>query len=147
MAILAELNAEVNPDRFVSRHYLHTHTADGLELVMFSGNALIGVKGTSSDQWLRGQIRLDFPIGPDILPRGGNFRSVNWIVMMWPNSVYNQGESIDSGFAIDDFWLTAPSPTSGPIDEVEIWADVAVRDSDAYLYRVGYHVTLLGEFV
>jgi hypothetical protein len=72
-------------------------------------------------------------------------------------SVYNQGQSINSGFAVD---VWRPNPFGTGTDAFTnatlnnlfsgIQVDVAVRDTDAWLYRVSwvsYNITLLGKIV
>ena len=82
------------------------------------------------------------------------FSVEEWAPFASLSSIYNQDQSDNSGFAVD---LWRPTPfTSGP-DVVTnqtvsnlfsgIDVDVAVRDTDAWIYRVSYHITLLGKIV
>jgi hypothetical protein len=146
VALLERLTTNLNPDRFVSRHWLHTRTGDGRELVVLSGNALANVRGTSSDAWLRGEVQLVVEIGPGILPPGKWFRADQWVVVVDPSAIWDRDQSVNAGFAVDTFRLVAPNAQSGKA-YAEISTDVAVRDSDAFLYRMSYHVTLIGHFV
>ena len=66
----------------------------------------------------------------------------------------NQNESVNSGFAVDVFrphpYFTATdfftnTARSNLFAGIEV--DAAVRDSDAYLYRLGYRITLVGKVV
>ena len=41
------LNEATDPSLFESRHWLVSHTGDGRDLVMMSGNAKLNFKGTS----------------------------------------------------------------------------------------------------
>jgi hypothetical protein len=146
VALLEFISTGNNPDRFVSRHWLHTRTGDGRELIVLSGNALVNVRGTSSDAWLRGEMRLGVEIGPGILPSGKWFRADQWVVVVDPSAMWDRDQSVNAGFAVDAFRLISPNAQNGK-PAVEISADVAVRDSDAFLYRISYHVTLVGRFV
>jgi hypothetical protein len=66
----------------------------------------------------------------------------------------NQGQSVNSGFAVD-VWRPNPFNTAThavtdlPVDHLfeGIQVDVAVRDTDAYIFRLGYNITLLGRIV
>jgi hypothetical protein len=68
------------------------------------------------------------------------------------SSVYDANQSVDAGFAVD-LWRPAPfrTITDGGATIGNIFTgvrvDVAVRDSDAYLYRLGYNITLEGRIV
>jgi hypothetical protein len=70
------------------------------------------------------------------------------------SSVFNAQESINSGFAVDawrpnPFFTANDLATGSPVADLfaGIQADLAVRDSDAFLYRVGYHITLVGRII
>ena len=140
---LADLNAEQHPDAFASRHWLHTSLGNGQEMIMFSGNALTSIRGTS--EWRRGIVRLILPMGPAI-PEDKYFCPDNWILVMNPTSMWDKDQAVNCGFAVDTFRMVAPSPDH-PYNEVELLADAAVRDSDAFLYRISYHLTMVGTFV
>jgi hypothetical protein len=70
------------------------------------------------------------------------------------SSIFNQGVSNNSGFAVD---VWRPNHYGAGIDAFShqsvgnlfsgLQVDVAVRDTDAWLYRVGYNITLLGKIV
>jgi hypothetical protein len=71
------------------------------------------------------------------------------------NSIYNKNVANDSGHAVDKFYIKHVNPNyknqglQDPIDfsprigTAFVEADIAVRDSDAYLYRVGFKVEVL----
>jgi hypothetical protein len=70
------------------------------------------------------------------------------------SSIFDQDASDNAGFAVD-VWRPTPF---GQVQDVltgqlvgnifnGIDVDVAVRDSDAWIYRVGYNITLLGKIV
>jgi hypothetical protein len=70
------------------------------------------------------------------------------------SSIFNQDQSVNSGFAVDVFrphpFFTATDIfTNTPRNNLfaGIQVDAAVRDSDAYLYRLGYRITLVGKIV
>lgn len=92
-----------------------------------------------------------FPISMQVTRR---LQVEQWAPFAALSSVLNQHESINSGFAVD-LWRPNPFVTktdafSGvPLDRLftGIQVDVAVRDSDAWIHRVSYHITLLGKIV
>jgi hypothetical protein len=69
-------------------------------------------------------------------------------------SIFDQDTSDNAGFAVD---VWRPTHFDEAFDVVTgqlvgsifagINVDVAVRDSDAWLYRLGYNITLLGKII
>jgi hypothetical protein len=82
------------------------------------------------------------------------FSVEEWAPFVSPNAIFNQGQSINSGFAVDawrpnHFGNGRNALTNQPVNNLftGINADLAVRDTDAWLYRLGYNITLLGKIV
>ncbi len=82
------------------------------------------------------------------------FSLEEWAPFVTLNSIFNEGPSINSGFAVDvwrpnHFENGTDVLTNQPVNNLftGINADLAVRDTDAWLYRVGYNITLLGKIV
>jgi len=136
-------------------------------LLVLSGVALTDFKGNSTANWL-GETLM---IRPDVsvplnhvvdtysIPRPDFNNPVRFQVEQGTpfaaiSSIFNRNQSINSGFAVD-VWRPAPYGTA--IDAFSgatlnmlfsgIAVDVAVRDSDAWLHRASYHITLLGKIV
>jgi hypothetical protein len=66
--------------------------------------------------------------------------------------MYNKGQSVNSGFAVDvwrphHFVTDTDVITNQTINNCfsGIVVDVAVSDIDAYFYRISYHITLIGK--
>lgn len=132
-------------------------------LLALSGVVKIGLKGNGS-KWLRETYR----IWPDTVapmnhainlhniptPPGGSelkFQVEQWVPYSAPSSMYNKNHSVNSGFAVDvwrphSFGSGKDAVTNTPFGNVfnGIQVDVAVRDIDAFLYRLSYHIVLLG---
>lgn len=153
-----ELNLGINPDRFVSRHWLFVPTERATQppngtsipyrgLIILSGVALVNLRGNSESNWLRERVTLN--LNNDLAsainqapwrPRSGYFwifRIEQWVPFATVNARYNAHVANHDGSAVDTFRL---EPTRGAV----LHADVAVRDTDAYLYRMGYHLDLYG---
>jgi hypothetical protein len=69
------------------------------------------------------------------------------------SSIFNAGSSNNSGFAVD-VWRPNPFSTVTDFSNTQVnnifegvQVDVAVRDSDAWLYRLNYNITLRGKIV
>lgn len=130
-----------NPSQFESQHYVHTETADGLHLYTLTGVVLLHLRGTGRD-WLRGQVNLGITV-PEI-PAGTGLKLKHWAPLVTLNAIQNDEVANWAGWAVDWFQLAYPAV---PITkQVTVETGVAVRDSDGYLLRLGYEVTLTGTF-
>jgi hypothetical protein len=134
---------------------------------VLSGVAFSEVKGNSQAQWLRETLhftpdmegpinfainRFSIPIPPDGNTRG--FQVEEWAPYAAPSSCFNRNVANNSGFAVD-VWrphefdtktnLITGQPVGNLFNGIEV--DVAVRDTDAILHRVSYHITLLGKII
>ncbi len=82
------------------------------------------------------------------------FSLEEWSPFVSLGSVFDQGPSINAGFAVND-WRPNPFDsgtdvvTGQPVSNIftGVAADLAVSDSDAWLYRLNYNITLLGKIV
>ena len=77
-----------------------------------------------------------------------------WAPHVSLGAVFNAGQSVNSGFSIEtwrphQFETSQDALTGAPVNNIfqGIDVDVGVRDSDAWLYRLSYHCTLLGRIV
>ena len=82
------------------------------------------------------------------------FSVEEWAPFISLGSELNLGPSINSGFAVDDwrpnhFDSGTDVITNQPVNNIftGVNADLAVSDSDAWIYRLGYNITLLGRIV
>jgi hypothetical protein len=140
-------------------------------LLVLSGVAIVDIKGNSTAQWLRETVSIrpdlhgprHYAINKYAIPTPPGFDGLNYFsrfqVEQWApfaalSSIYNQGQSINSGFAVD-VWRPNPFQTgtdafsNAPLNNLfsGIQVDVAVRDTDAWLYRLSYNFALLGKIV
>lgn len=139
--------------------------------MVLSGVVLIDMKGVTTAQWrretlsispdLRGPIkfaaqRFGVPLPPGLNDSQyhANFQVEQWAPFATLSSVFNANQSVNSGFAVDvwrpnPFFTATDLATNAQVSNLfaGVQADIAVRDSDAYLYRVGYHITLIGRIV
>ena len=136
-------------------------------LVVLSGVVEADLKGGSPNQWLhetlsfqpelaglfdRARDRYGVSTPPE---SGGAFFSVEqWCPFVSLSSIYDQDASDNAGFAVD-VWRPMPFLHVGDVltgqvvDNIfnGIEVDVAVRDSDAWIFRIAYNITLLGKIV
>ena len=80
------------------------------------------------------------------------FSLEEWSPFVALGSIFDQAQSINAGFAVDDwrpnhFDSGTDVTTNQPVSNIftGINADLAVSDSDAWLYRLSYNITLLGK--
>jgi len=138
-------------------------------LLTLTGVAIIDFKGTSPGTWRWDTARItpnegdavNYAIDRFGIPTPPGTAGRDWYVgfrveliniFATLNAIYDQSAAVDAGFAVDRWrpeqFLDLPDAVTGeriPNIFSGILVDVAVRDSDAWLYRVGYQVTLLGK--
>lgn len=138
-------------------------------LLVLSGVGVCNLKGQKTTDWTRETITLnpmpdmDGPLDFAIaeyhihIPAGASyylaFQVEQWSPFATINAIFDERESNYAGFAVDDCRM---SPFSSGVNTdnqlisnvfTGITIDAAVRDSDAWLYRIGYNITLLGKIV
>jgi hypothetical protein len=136
-------------------------------LLVLSGVAIVNMKGSTAADWLRDTVHispnlngpLDYAIDHFSIPRPGapeygfGFQVEQWSPFAAISSIFDENQSVNAGFAVDK-WGLAPLGTRYDLSDGKkigifegITVDVGVRDSDAWLYRVGYNITLFGRIV
>ena len=141
-------------------------------LLVLSGVVIANLEGNSA-QWLYETLSflpdmagpqnsgpLNWAIGRFAIPRPPNqnvsigFSLEEWAPFASLSSIFDQNQSINAGFAVDvwrpnHFATGTDAFTHAPVNNIftGINVDVAVSDTDAWIYRIGYNVTLLGKIV
>lgn len=142
MTINIDYFSDKDKGKYISRHWAYSKTGDGLESIVLSGVIIIDQKGESENTWKAEQVSFNLPIR---VPNGKAFKLKHWAPFITINSIYNKSVSNDSGHAVDGFRII--NPENAQIEYITVQADIAIRDSDAWLYRLGYNVTLIGEYI
>jgi hypothetical protein len=167
----------------VSQHWVITPAAIALNetapaniedqrwLLVLTGVAILDLKGVSNAQWLEqtfairpslaeplgyaiGKYGIPHPPGTEGLTYWSGFEVEQCAPFAGLGSIFNKGQSIDSGFAANA-WRLSPfltgtnAMTNAALGDVfaGFEVDVGVRDTDAWLHRVDYHVTIVGKIV
>ena len=139
-------------------------------LLALTGVVDADLQGNSTNQWLHETLSFLPPTDPALnyaidrysIPRPAadgvsftiKFSVEEWAPFASLSSIYDQDASDNAGFAVD-VWRPTPF-LSGPdvlttqmvgnlFNGIDV--DVAVRDTDAWIYRISYHITLLGKIV
>lgn len=147
------------PNLFTSTSRADIELANGRRLVTFAGivrlRDLQGVppmdnylaqpdyRGTTSDAWRQDTLHLQLDLPPSLVQQGKTFKIESCVPLITLNSVYNGGEAINAGWAVD----TCALENIPLVGAVQVRANIAVRDSDGILYRIGYFVTMSGLMV
>jgi hypothetical protein len=132
-------------------------------LLVLSGVGVTNLEA-KTDDWLQDTVHilpdvtapLNNAISQYSIPRPSGsfqlgFQLEQWSPFAGLSSIFDQDNSVNTGFSVNDW---RPSPFSSgadafsgqPVDNIftGIIVDVAVRDQDAWLYRVSYNITLTG---
>lgn len=131
-------------NHFKSVHHVHTRTGDGKELIVLTGITVIDFKGEGETSWRREILDLGIDIR-HILPAGKVLRLDFWAPFVTINAIFNRGVSHYSGHAVDTFQIVNPREEQN--GQITLRSNIAVRDTDAWLHRVAYNITLVGQFV
>jgi hypothetical protein len=101
----------------------------------------VDFKGASS--WLQQDIQLVMNI--PLLPAGKGLTLKYWSPYVTLNSVFNAGQSINSGFSVNKYKvINRQTDIHYGQNTLTLLITVAARDTDAWVHRVGFTVTLVG---
>ena len=130
-------------------------------LIILSGVAIIDFKGINSDDWRWETFRLIIPDLKDAIQASGKkapkgsalyFQVEQWAPYATLNAIFDKDHSVNAGFAVDNYRpvFQVLSDSKG-VKFHNIFSclevDAAVRDSDAWIFRIGYNVTLMGKIL
>jgi hypothetical protein len=104
-----------------------------------TGIASLSLKGEGGS-WHREPCTIDVGI-PD-LPTGKGLVLEQWAPIVTLNSIANEQASIEAGWAVDNFDVQFARGKA--VNVVSVQADLAVRDVDGFILRLGYAVHLIG---
>ena len=140
-------------------------------LLTLSGVAMVNLEGITASDWLRETLILQpavldpvhYAIATHGIPLPAGTEGVQYSIafqveQLAPfaglSSIFDENQSINAGFAVDvwrpNHYANGRDAFShAPVNN--LWTglavDVAVRDSDAWIYRVSYSIQLLGKIV
>ena len=142
-------------DKTTSRHWLRMPAPDAganFELFIFSGIGIFNkLKGTGS-AWEGGDsfIQADFS---NVISENHAILTRHWTVDVHLASIFNFKVANNTGWSVNDFSLMRETnPSGGPQIAVvggilRIKTKIAVRDIDAFIHRLSFHVTILGKVI
>lgn len=124
----------VNIDNFQQIEAVVTGPGAANRLFIFTGVAIFTFQGTS-DKFIFDFF--DVEVGP-IFQQG---QVINVLATGSLNSIANGATAVNAGWAVDR--LTARfDPVEG---RIKLRADVGVSDTDGFLFRVGFQITVLAK--
>jgi hypothetical protein len=165
-----EINESGNPEFFVSRHFIAYGLGDQRYTIVRSGIVLLpnesqeeaaaarrpwspnGFKGQSGGRWRPEHVVLNLDLTASIARLNPppaqpgtywTFKMDQWAPVVGLNSIYNQDVSNNAGSSVNTFLVSQPTP----MNSVSLEMDIAVSDSDGYILRVGFYLTLVGHLV
>jgi hypothetical protein len=127
-----------------SQHWAHFTDAEQRQVYVLSGTCILDpvpFGPQDGSRWQHGQTSFAVPV-PD-LPQGQGLVVQQWAPAVLLGSIQNDGVSNNAGWAVDDFDLQVGE---GPDPNVYPVFNYAVGDTDGYLERVAYTVTVVGYF-
>ncbi len=128
-----------------SQHWVHFTDSQQRQVYVLSGTCILNpveVGPQDGSRWQRGQTDFAVPV-PD-LPEGQGLVVQQWAPAVVLGSIQNDGVANDAGWAVDDFDLeVAENEAVTFVNPVFNWA---VGDTDGYLLRVAYTVTVVGYY-
>jgi hypothetical protein len=128
-----------------SQHWVHFTDSQQREVYVLSGTCILDpplIGPQDGSLWQRGQTSIEIPL-PD-LPEGQGLVIQQWSPAVVLGSIQNLQVATNAGWAVDDFDLE--------VNPGQAYADVyatfnyAVGDTDGYLLRVAYTVTIVGYY-
>lgn len=154
---------EAGSEYFVPPHYLIGYRVGEKAHIIRSGIVLLpnrpnggakeGFKGITPADWRRERFELRLILEPAIerarphAPAEGHSWAIlyeQWAATAAPNSMFNGNVSNNAGYAVDAATLVNPT---GPVLEANLDLDLAVSDSDGYVFRVSYYLHIIGTVV
>lgn len=125
-----------------SFHSVKWQSADNFTCYTLTG-ILRNADFKGNSDWLQQDIQLTMNI--PMLTRGHGLHLTYWAPYVTLNSIWNAGQSINSGFSINKYKIIhiQTNPLYGQ-NTITLLITVAARDIDAYVHRIGFTVTLVG---
>ncbi len=127
-----------------SQHWVHFLDSQQRQVYVLSGTCILNpplVGPQDGSRWQRGQTFFDVPL-PE-LPSNQGLVIQEWAPTVLLGSIQNDGTANNAGWAVDDFDLEVSSEAS---TSVTATFNYAVGDTDGYMMRVAYSITVMGHY-
>ncbi|HTP22223.1 MAG TPA: hypothetical protein VMJ65_21625 [Solirubrobacteraceae bacterium] len=127
-----------------SNHWVHFTDSEQRQVYVLSGTVILDpplVGPQDGSRWQRGTTDFDITL-PD-LPEGQGLVIEQWAPTVVLGSIQNDGVAENAGWAVDDFNLEVSGEASTVVTPT---FNYAVGDTDGYMMRVAYSVTVVGYY-
>ena len=123
-----------------SFHWLKFDGQNGEVLYALSGIIKVNMMGSSSG-WV--SLPITCTIDIPVLPAGMGLFIKYHTPSASLNSIYNKGQAINGGHAVNNCRLNFPNGHVSS-NQTQLALDLAVSDTDAVLYKVGFNIIMSG---
>lgn len=127
-----------------SFHWVKFWGINGQVMYVLSGVILVDMKGSTPNDWwgFAATCTIDIPE----LPAGSGLRIHYHAPFASLNSIYDYNVSNNAGYSVNNFKLEAvDSVANYGVKQVNLVFELAARDSDAFIHRVGFNITMTGD--
>ena len=141
-----------SPGQFATRNYLALPLGGSRFLISLSGVAVIDLTGQGPN-WRRDVAEIYVDLG-DVLTATGQtpkqgyhleFALQQWTSLATPNAFTDLNQAVNFGAAVDSFQVDWDQ--GKPRGSIHMSVNIAARDIDTFLHRVGYMLMLVGDVV
>ena len=141
------------PDQFAVQNYLTQPLGGDKFLISLSGVAFVDLTGQQGPDWHRdiADMRLSLADALRITgrtPRQGyhlEFALQQWTSLVTPNAFTDLNQAVNFGVAVDAFQVDWNQGRPQP--SIRVTVNIAARDIDTFLHRIGYMLLLIGDVV
>jgi len=130
---------------FISQHHAHTQTGDGkVHLILKGTVSPKELKGQHKILWAPMRLILKIPLR-QALPKNQWFRIEQWAPQIVLSGMSHGNDTQDFGYEIR--WTKLRNSPYTPVKEIQIEAEIALRDEQSQIHQLNYHIDLIGLFV
>jgi hypothetical protein len=139
------------PEQFAVQNFLVLPLGGVRFLVCLSGVAKVDLSGQQGPDWHRDGVDILFSID-DVLRVMGHtpspnhhfsFRLHQWLPLVTPNAFTDLDQAVNFGAAVDRYSIGWQEEAP----QLTLHADIAARDVDTTLHRIGYMVLLIIDII
>src|SRR4029077_3941438 len=122
-------------------------------LISLSGVAFVDLTGQQGPGWHRDVADMYLSLADALrvtgrAPRQGyhlEFALQQWTSLVTPNAFTDLNQAVDFGVAVDAFQVDWQQ--GAPRTAIHVTVNIAARDIDTFLHRIGYMLILIGDVV
>jgi hypothetical protein len=140
-------------NQFSVQNYLTQPLGGNKFLISLSGVAFVELTGQQGSGWRREVVEMYVSLIEALrvtgrAPRQGYhlaFALQQWTSLVTPNAFTDLNQAVDFGVAVDQFGVDWQQ--GAPRTSIHVTINIAARDIDTVLHRIGYMLILIGDVV